>query len=195
MKQKKKDKKTDVSHMHDAEKTVLIQMLFEKINLLEDKIGRLQVKNKLLESRLEKDSKNSHKPPSSDQKGKKNRAPRTTSSRGKSNKKPGGQSGHKGSHLKMSNKPDKVVVLPIKRCSHCHKNLKRTVASVDTRQVFDIPEPKIWVTEYQAENKCCPYCEQVTKAAYPEGVTHKTQYGPRVRALMSYLNQYHFVPW
>ena len=80
--------------MHDAEKAVLIEMLFEKINLLEDKIGRLQIKNKLLESRLAKDSKNSHKPPSSDQKGKKNRPPRTTSSRGKSNNKPGGQSGH-----------------------------------------------------------------------------------------------------
>ena len=35
-------KKTDVSHLDSAEKTVLIHLLQEKINLLEDKYLRLE---------------------------------------------------------------------------------------------------------------------------------------------------------
>jgi len=195
MNKKKKDKNTDVSHMHDAEKTVFIEMLFEKINCLEEKIERLRAKNKFLEDNASKNSNNSHKPPSTDNKGKKGKPRKTTSSRTKSGKKPGGQDGHKGSHLKMSARPDEVITLPVTHCGHCHKNLKRSQADIEKRQMFEIPEPKMWITEYQSESKCCPNCNKTTKALYPEDITNKTQYGPRARTLMVYMNQYQFIPF
>src|SRR4051794_396727 len=58
-----------------------------------------------LQARLNKDSHNSGKPPSSD--GLKKPAPKTQ--RGKSGKPPGGQPGHRGSTLRMQDQPDHVV--------------------------------------------------------------------------------------
>ncbi|HNJ57358.1 MAG TPA: IS66 family transposase [Chitinophagaceae bacterium] len=193
----KREKKTDVSHLDSAEKTVLIHLLQEKINLLEDKYLRLEKRYKILEDRLAKNSTNSHKPPSSDtKKGKnKNTTKKTQSLKPKSDKKPGGQIGHAGSHLEMSAQPDELVYLPVDQCAHCQKSLKNARTKIDARQVFEIPEPKIWVTEYQAEQKYCVGCGYTTMACFPEGVTHKTQYGPRIRSLMVYMNQYQLLPF
>ena len=55
------------------------------------------------------------------------------------------------------------------------------------RQVFDIPDPTLVVTEHQAEVKMCS-CGHQTTATFPEGVGAFVQYGPRVRALAIYLS-------
>lgn len=193
----KREQKTDISHLDSAEKTVLIHMLQEKINLLEDKYSRLEKRYKILEDRLAKNSSNSHKPPSSDMKNnkKKSSVKKTKSLKQKSSKKPGGQPGHVGTHLKMSDIPDEVIYLSVDRCVHCDKNLKNIRPEIDARQVFEIPEPKIWITEYQAEQKYCRDCGYTTFACFPEGVTHKTQYGPRIKSLMVYMNQYQLLPF
>ncbi|GHV55074.1 hypothetical protein FACS1894216_16460 [Synergistales bacterium] len=60
-----------------------------------------------LEIRLNQNSSNSSKPPSSDGLAK----PVTKSLRGKSGRKPGGQLGHKGHGLKIDREPDEVVKL------------------------------------------------------------------------------------
>ena len=187
----KKDKKTDVSHLNSEEKTILIYMQLEKNNLLIDKYNRLDAKIKLLEAKLAKNSKNSSKPPSSDTK----KPKKTTSSKLKTGKKPGGQPGHKGHHLQMSSKPDEVIKLTVDTCGHCCHNLKRVKGSLEKRQEFEIPKPKMWVTEYQAEQKYCHQCGYLTSACFPENLTHKTQYGPRAKSLMVYINQYQFIPY
>jgi len=49
-----------------AEKPLLIDALLEKLAALEAEIQRLKAENADLRHRLEKNSQNSHKPPSSD---------------------------------------------------------------------------------------------------------------------------------
>lgn len=192
---KKKDKKTDVSHLDTADKTVLIHMLQEQNNLLIEKYTKLELKYKLLSDRQSKDSTNSSKPPSSDNNKAKEKRKKTTSSRKKSGKKAGGQPGHKGAHLKMSETPDEIVRLEVKKCVNCNHKLKAKACSIEKRQQFEIPEPKMWVTEYQSEVKECKKCGCVSEACFPENITHITQYGARAKSLMVYMNEYQLIPY
>jgi len=74
------------------------------IESLESQIKQLSEKLQVLESRLNQNSRNSSKPPSTDffVKGK----PNPKSLRKKSEKNPGGQEGHPGTTLKMVDNPD-----------------------------------------------------------------------------------------
>jgi len=191
----KRDKKTDVSHLDSSDKTVIIHLLQEQINLLEEKNKRLATKLKVLEGKLSKNSSNSSKPPSSDKNNSGKKPKKTTSSRKKSGKKPGGQPGHKGSTLEMSAKPDEIITLPVDSCIACNRGLKSASADLEKRQVFEIPEPQMWVTEYQAEVKYCKHCDCTTVACFPDDVTHTAQYGPRAKSLMVYLAQYQLLPY
>ena len=56
------------------------------------------------------------------------------------------------------------------------------VIDYDRRQVFDIPPIAMEVTEHRCEIKACNVCRTVTTAAFPEGVTHKVQYGEQVKS-------------
>jgi transposase len=143
-----------------------------------------------LEIRLSKNSSNSSKPPSSD--GLK-RKPK--SQRDKSGKKPGGQHGHVGKGLIQIPTPNVVVTYTPTNCNDCGSNLDRTRGScVEKRQVLDIPQPKIEVTEHRVEEKKCPCCGCVNRAAFPDGVKGPVQYGERVQALVAYFCHQHFIP-
>ncbi|WP_193786612.1 DUF6444 domain-containing protein, partial [Legionella worsleiensis] len=106
-----------------------------------------------MEKRLNKNSSNSSKPPSSDGLGK---PPRTTSLRENGKHNSGGQKGHQGKTLKQIESPDIIKKHAVLTCSDCHSSLTSSpVIGIMKRQVFDIPPPKIEVTEHQAEVKYC----------------------------------------
>ncbi len=62
------------------------------------------------------------------------------------------------------------------------------------RQVFDIPEPRIEVTEHRVEVKQCPQCQQKIQGCFPEQVKAPVQYGIRIKAASAYLQHQHFLP-
>lgn len=157
------------------------------------KIAALEQENAALRRQLGKDSSNSSKPPSSDGLAKK---PRIFGSlRGKSGKKTGGQPGHKGGTLRQVAKPDITVKHTAGCCAHCRAGLSaEMVTDVETRQVFDLPEPRLEITEHQAQIYRCTQCRGVTKAAFPAGVVGPAQYGPRIRAMAIYLNAQPLIP-
>jgi transposase len=157
------------------------------IQLFERLIHELQAQ----QDRLNKNSKNSSKPPSSDAFKKHH----TKSTRKTGSKKSGGQKGHKGHTLEPSENPDHTEVHKVGQCAVCGVTLEDTeVVGYQKRQVFDIPPIQLEVTEHQAEIKICSCCGTANTASFPPDVTASVQYGSRVKALAVYLNNYQFVP-
>ena len=145
-----------------------------------------------LEKRLNKNSRNSSKPPSSD--GLK-KPPRTKSLRIKGENKSGGQKGHKGSTLNQVSDPDKIEHHSLMLCPDCGLSLEsQPVVEVIKRQVFDIPKPKVEVTEHQAETKFCMCCNKKVSALFPDTVTAPAQYGSTIRSWGIYYQNQHFIP-
>jgi transposase len=151
----------------------------------------LRDRMKTLEEQVAKDSHNSHKPPSSDGLAK----PKPKSLRPRSERATGGQPGHPGHTLRMVEKPDRIVPHRVERCSDCGRSLAgQKPDRVERRQVHDLPEPKLEVTEHQAEVKVCS-CGCVTRAAFPPEAIAPVQYGPRVKSLGVYLGEYQLLPF
>src|SRR5436305_1749576 len=146
-----------------------------------------------LRRRLDKNSSNSSKPPSSD--GLK-KPPRVFKSlRGRSGKKSGGQTGHNGDTLRPTDKPDRIERHAATTCRHCEACLTDAmVTGEERRQVFDLPQPHLEVTEHRAVTYRCHHCRGATTAAFPETVTAHVQYGPRLRATAVYLNVQQLIP-
>lgn len=165
----------------------------QRIAELEDKLLAMAEENADLRRRLAKNSDNSSQPPSSDGLKKK---PRVAGSlRGKSGKKSGGQVGHRGDTLRQTLTPDFIERHEAERCGACQSALTAAMArGVERRQVFDLPEPRLEVTEHQARIYCCAHCRAMTTADFPDGVNAHVQYGPRVRAAAIYCNVQQLIP-
>jgi transposase len=165
----------------------------QRIAELEVKLLALAEENADLRRRLAKTSDNSSQPPSSDGLKKK---PRVAGSlRGKSCKKSGGQVGHRGDTLRQTLTPDVIERHEAERCGACQSALTAAMArGVERRQVFDLPQPRLLVTEHQARIYCCAQCRAMTTADFPEGVNAHVQYGPRLRAAAIYYNVQQLIP-
>ncbi len=123
----------------------------------------------LLANRLNLNSTNSSKPPSSDP----NRKKRLK----KTGKKAGGQKGHVGTTLKQVDQPDIVEVINIDRRKLPSGKYR---AGFERRQVFDIDISRI-VIEYRAQILEDQKGKQFV-ASFPEAVTKAVQYGTGVKA-------------
>lgn len=147
---------------------------------------------KRLEEIIGMNSTNSSKPPSTDNKLTKTKKPSTSNSK----KKRGAQVGHKGKSLKMVATPDKIEVLLPTSCSCCDSSLKNINSSkYEKRQLFDLPDVKMQITEYQAHSLKCKKCYTLNKAEFPDNINATTQYGDNLKSFISYLNSYQMLPY
>ncbi len=165
-----------------------IQELKQLIAQLLERISQLETDNAQLRRRLGLKSHNSHQPPSSDGLAKKPGLPK------ESGKKNGGQIGHGGKTLEKVANPDEIVVHHADSCRRCRR--KFSVADVAKivfkRQVFEIPEPKLEVTEHQlGEIECCG---EKYYGEFPRGVENPVQYGNKIKALSVILNNEYRLP-
>ena len=170
------------------------EALVELVLIQQGQLQKMTQQIAKLEGQINKNSRNSGKPPSSDGLKKGKRKKKTKSLRKRSGKKQGGQKGHDGHCLKKAEEPDHIIPIPVTTCSCCTDLTDVPVTDFDSRQVFELPEPKLEVFEYRREIKICPHCGETAKAAYPEGVNAAVQYGPRFRGLLVYLQNQHFIP-
>ena len=156
---------------------------------LRQEIELLKAELRELKACLKRDSDTSNQPPSKDPPWK------PKSERQKSERSSGGQRGHLGKTLKFSDQPDDIQPLPLAGACPCgHVWDQVQVSDWLARQVHDLPEIRLHVTEYQAEVKICPKCGCRGQASFPEHVPGQVQYGPGLHALTTYLNVVHFVP-
>jgi transposase len=168
----------------------LVESLYAIIILQEKRIAELEERVRSLERQLNKNSRNSSKPPSTD------RISKPKSLRGKSDRPAGGQLGHAGHTLHRVDDPDHTILHQVHVCSTCGTSLENVPPTDwERRQVFDLPPQKIEVTEHQAEMKICPGCGRLNEATFPEDVRQPTQYGSRLKASAVYLSQYQLIPY
>ena len=172
---------TDLDRMSHAEKDALILSLFDVL----EEFGR---RLKELEGKVEKTSKNSSKPPSSDGLKKAAAKPR------KQGERPvGGVPGHQGSTRLMVDNPDRVEELRPRGFCACGVCLDGLAARAgERRQQVEMPAPKATVTEYRQMHLDCP-CGRTHAGAFPPSVTPNVSYGPRLKAYAVGLAQGHFV--
>lgn len=169
-----------------AEKAALQAELKEVRRQMQQMLARLAE----LEGRVAKDSHNSSKPPSSD-----GPARRRQSLRQPSNRKPGGQVGHPGASLQMVEPPDEILTYRPQQCAACQQPLEvQEGMVVERRQVHDLPAVRLVVREHQIEQVQCPHCQQVSRGSFLAAVSAPVQYGPRLRSLEGYLQQYQLLP-
>lgn len=134
--------------------------------------------------RLNQNSQNSGRPPSSDPQN----APAKPARR-KTGRKPGGQPGHDG-HQRMLLPVDKKNVRDVKpvKCKKCGTRLAgENDPNPYRHQVVEIPEPKPEVHEWRLHACTCGKCGETTRAELPEGVL-PGNFGPRLVATIAILS-------
>lgn len=164
----------------------IIEKLVERCNALETRV-------KELEARLDMNSSNSSKPPSSD--GPAKPAPRTKSGRVPSGRPPGGRDGHPGSTLAVDCPADKTIDLPAADECACGADLTSVpVIEEEIRRVLDLPAIRLDVTDYRGFVKVCPCCGARSKSRFPERAPAHAQYGPGLLAFIAYARHFQMLP-
>ena len=145
----------------------------------------------LLVDRVGSNSRNSHKPPSTDGLNNKPKKPESKKSNS-SKRKPGGQPGHKGSTLELIDEPDEVITIELDKRT-LPKGHTYIPVGFERRQVYSLRIQR-FVTEYQAQIVENELGEQFV-AEFPEEVSSRTQYDGSVKAHVVYLSQFQMMPF
>jgi transposase len=136
-----------------------------------------------LESRLRRTPQNSSLPPSTQ-----HPHAKPAVEKSKSKKQRGGQPGHKKHErpLLPTDACDEVQRRKPTECRRCGSRLSGCDPAPLRHQVWELPEIKPHVTEYQRHRLACRQCGETTCAALPPGVP-QSQAGPRLVALTALL--------
>ena len=162
------------------EAQAIIRLLLARIAVLEARVEELerQVNGKT--------PQNSSLPPSTQ-----HPHAKPTPRKPKSKRKRGGQPGHKKHERPLipTDQCDDVETLKPTECRRCGEKLSGKDPEPLRHQVWEVPEIKPHVTEYQQHRLTCPMCGETTCAALPPGVP-RGQSGPRLMALVGLLMAY-----
>ena len=145
-------------------------------------ITKLEARIAELERRLNMNSTNSSKPPSTDGLKKKKRSLRKPSG-----KKPGGQSGHKGTTLKLPCAPSESVLCTPAECRDCEFSGRCQGKCLENRYEVDVKITRI-VRKYCRMEYLCPKSNTRLCGKFPDHITATKCYGPTIQALAIAMN-------
>lgn len=154
----------------------IVEEQLKTIARLEKKIEELEERNSKLEERLNLNSKNSSKPPSSDQ---------------KRNKRPslgGAKPGHPGHHRSLfpESRIDQKIVSPCEACQSCGSTDLEVLKPWIFQQV-ELPEIHPIITQIECVKVRCKACKKRSMAPIPEGY-EGTGFGPRLSSMIGLLS-------
>ena len=153
------------------------------VGRLEQRITELTQQVQDMKARLDQNSTNSSRPPSTDPIGLKRKPPEPPSK-----KRRGGQKGHPR-RIRALVPPERVAsVTDCKpaQCRRCGHPLGGEDAEPRRHQVAELPPVEPEVHEYRLHRLSCPHCRAVSCGALPDGVP-RTSFGPRLHAALSVL--------
>lgn len=177
----------EVEALYDQGKEAMVGAYLK----LQEQIVDLMTRVAALEARVNQNSHNSDKPPSSEGYAK----PRPQSQRKKTGRRPGGQRGHSGTTLERVEVADHVVEHWPMCCEHCEAELSQAHAhGYEVRQVHDLPPVKLETTDHRAMRVQCRWCGHSTQAVFPANVQARVQYGSGVMAFGVYATAYQMLP-
>jgi transposase len=178
MKNLKRPNQSELDAMSHAGLCALITRLFDVLEDLENRLAT-----------VEKNSKNSSKPPSSDGLKKGAAEPRHVGE-----KPTGGQKSHQGMTREMVENPDVIEALyPLAEVCECGCTLDKKFARIkERRQQIEIPEPITIITEYRKMEVQCQ-CGFIHAGEFPLNVTRNVSFGARLKSYCVGLTHGHFV--
>jgi hypothetical protein len=150
---------------------------------LKQQVATLQAAVEKLSERVNKNSQNSSKPPSSD-------APhgRSYPKPEASGQKKGGQKGHhgRGRKFKPPEQVNRIIISKPRVCKQCGAALEGEDPHPQRHQVSEVPRIEPEVIEYQRHTLHCSTCGCANRAEWPADMP-KGSFGARLQALIGYL--------
>jgi transposase len=182
--------RSEAEAIYDAGREVVVEVLLrmdEQIRRLEERVAHQDERIAQLERRLNRNSRNSSAPPSSD-------PPSKTPKRGKdpSGRRRGAQPGHegRGRDLLPACAVDEVIEHWPARCGCGHvfsEDERRAVGEPARHQIEELPAMGAKVIEHRAQRVRCPQCGGRARAELGDEVSAST-FGPRLQAAVAALS-------
>jgi transposase len=172
----------------EAENAVLKARIAEQdaqLAALTEQVAKLTAQLEVLTELLNRNSKNSHLPPSSDGPGAGGAARRP-----KSERKRGGQKGHRGSYRELlsAEHVDTFVDLFPEVCLGCGSGLPQVVDVAACRyQQLELRDHRPHLTEWRRHEVNCERCGASTRAAYDSAQIPSSAFGPCLTAVVAML--------
>ena len=187
---------------------MLNERLREENDSLKKELGKykqdvevLEEEEKMLLRKVNMNSSNSSKPPSTDG----FRRPPPRSLRVKSNLKQGGQPGHKGRNIVLPHDPDEFVEHYPERCSGCRNfeicRSRSAFRCAERRYVVDmvmatkVTEHRTMEADFTNTPCCDESSEMSLEGTFPEDVRGYIQYGKSITSLVAILSGYGFMSY
>lgn len=170
----------------EAENAALRAALAER----DARIAALSKQVELLTEQLNRNSKNSHLPPSSDGPGSGSGTGRAARNKRKAERKRGGQKGHRGSHRELlpADRVDTFEDLFPEVCLGCARPLPRVLDAAASRyQQMDLRDHRPHLTEWRRHEVQCQHCGHCTRAAYDSAKIPNSAFGPCLTATVALL--------
>lgn len=164
-----------------------VEKLVEMVLKLQELVLKQSETIARLQSYLDKDSKTSSKPPSTDIVKKSEKAKEGA----EQGRRPGGQKGHPGKTRKGFGRIDRIESLKIEKCPVCGGNhLEKGSVWERSHVVAQLVEKPIEIVEYKQECGYCEDCGHKVAAVMPKGVIEGQDLGVSLQAMLGWMSHY-----
>lgn len=192
MRKATKPLKFDINQIKQLPSEQLVALVVQQQQVIEE----LQQEVERLKVILQKDSKTSSKPPSTDLlfKPEKHKESKDKSTQNKSDqpkRKPGGQKGHPGKTRKGFGRVDRYSILKPRECISCGSvEFAEAPVAVERKQVAQLVARPIEVVEYQRQKCKCIHCGQTNTADWPKEIVPGQDLSVGLQSLLVWLGNY-----